>query len=204
MTVNFQWIELMSVARNAFPAVVRESGWPATMTPMELAAMTHHDRGTHESRQNWIDTARYIVQCCAVGSLASQRITSSGESSSVPGGKKYQIRACDFSAWLLTQKQKPNQHIQAWFDAMGVAGEGVPDATPKPKQRGKAQDETIIREIKKQGLDPQALPKNSPGKLGVKAAIRAAVDGKGLFIGSTVFDAAWERLRKCGDIVDKS
>lgn len=114
----------------------------------------------------------------------------------------WQISAPAFAAWLAAQGETPSTHIRSWIDAVGVPGAGVPDATPKPKQRGKAQDETIIQEIKKQGFDPLALPKNPPGKRGVKAAIRAAVKGNILFIGTTVFDDAWERLRKCGDIVD--
>lgn len=83
-----------------------------------------------------------------------------------------------------------------------MAPNGADLTRPQPKQRCKAQDETILQEIKKQGYNPLKLPKRQAGKPGVKAAIRAVVDGKGLFTGTTVFDASWERLRKFGDIVD--
>lgn len=70
----------------------------------------------------------------------------------------------------------------------------------KPLQRTAAQDSAILCEIEKQGFDPLALPKNLPGKPGVKASIRAALSENSLFTGGTVFDKAWERLTARGDI----
>lgn len=70
----------------------------------------------------------------------------------------------------------------------------------KPLQRTAAQDSAILCEIKKQGYDPIALPKNIPGKPGAKAAIRAALSENSLFTGGTVFDKAWERLTAHADI----
>lgn len=70
----------------------------------------------------------------------------------------------------------------------------------KPLQRTAAQDFAILCEIKKQGYDPLALPKNLPGKPGVKAAIRASLSENSLFTGGTVFDKAWERLTARADI----
>ena len=70
----------------------------------------------------------------------------------------------------------------------------------KPLQRTAAQDSAILCEIEKQGYDPLALPKNLPGKPGVKAAIRAALSENSLFTGGTVFDKAWERLTARADI----
>ena len=70
----------------------------------------------------------------------------------------------------------------------------------KPLQRTTAQDSAILCEIEKQGYDPLALPKNPPGKSGVKADIRAALSQNSLFTGATVFNKAWERLTARGDI----
>ena len=70
----------------------------------------------------------------------------------------------------------------------------------KPLQRTAAQDSAILCEIEKQGYDPLTLPKNLPGKPGVKAAIRAALSKNSLFTGGTVFDKAWERLTARTDI----
>lgn len=71
----------------------------------------------------------------------------------------------------------------------------------KPLQRTAAQDTAILSEIKKQGYDPLALPRNPNGKPGAKAAIRIALSRNQLFTGSTVFDKAWERLTAREEIV---
>lgn len=73
--------------------------------------------------------------------------------------------------------------------------------TAKPLQRGTAQEAAILYEIKNQGHDPMALPKNKPGKRGIKRDVRDVLDGKGLFTGGTVFDRVWERLTEHKDIV---
>lgn len=70
----------------------------------------------------------------------------------------------------------------------------------KPVSRTAAQDQEIIALLKGKGFSPDSLPKNDPGKPGVKAVIRDAL-GKGeMWSGTTVFDKAWERLLKNGDI----
>jgi hypothetical protein len=74
-------------------------------------------------------------------------------------------------------------------------------AQVRPLQRTAAQDNAIICEIKKQGYDPLALPKNQNGKPGVKAIIRAALSDNELFVGSTIFDKAWIRLAARADIM---
>lgn len=100
----------------------------------------------------------------------------------------------------------PEQQLTTPSPAPAVnesASDGVePDkAGPaKPLQRTAAQDFAILYEIEKQGFDPLALPKNSPGKPGVKAAIRAALSENSLFTGGTVFDKAWERMTAHADI----
>ncbi|MCX7258573.1 MAG: hypothetical protein NTZ64_18155 [Polaromonas sp.] len=76
-------------------------------------------------------------------------------------------------------------------------------AQVRPLQRTSAQDNAIICEIQKQGYDPLALPKNPKGKPGVKAIIRAALSDNELFVGSTIFNKAWERLAASADIVIK-
>jgi hypothetical protein len=70
-----------------------------------------------------------------------------------------------------------------------------------PVQRGAAQDAAILFELKKLGYDPLDLPKNQTGKPGVKAAIRKALLDNKLFIGTSVFNRAWERLTDSANIV---
>lgn len=73
-----------------------------------------------------------------------------------------------------------------------------------PKQRSHARDEEILKLLRKKGYDPLALPPYANDKPGVKAEIRKALGNKGLWAGTTVFDKAWERLRKNGDIADRA
>ena len=86
--------------------------------------------------------------------------------------------------------------------AVGASGGVEPSkaGSARPLQRTAAQDSAILCEIEKQGYDPLALPKNLPGKPGVKAAIRAALSENSLFTGGTVFNKAWERLTARADI----
>ncbi|UUZ68535.1 hypothetical protein LP416_00195 [Polaromonas sp. P2-4] len=73
----------------------------------------------------------------------------------------------------------------------------------RPMQRAAAQDADILAMLKCKGFDPLALPRNETGKPGVKAEIRNALGQTGLWAGATVFDKAWERLRRNRDIADK-
>ena len=92
--------------------------------------------------------------------------------------------------------------IEAWPKPVWMA-ETQPEAeSAKPIQRAEAQDTTIRRAIKQAGHNPLFLPRNKAGKPGVKAAIRKSLKDNSLFIGATVFDRAWERLRKSGDLAD--
>ncbi len=78
-------------------------------------------------------------------------------------------------------------------------------AAPRPMQRAAAQEAAILATIRQHGYDPTSLPKNEAGKPGVKAIIRAELEGESALFprGSTVFDKAWERLRANGDIADR-
>ena len=75
---------------------------------------------------------------------------------------------------------------------------------PEPVQRAAAQDAAIISCLRASNHDPLALPKNEAGKPGVKAETRAALGNRGLWAGTTVFDKAWERLRRNRHIVEKA
>lgn len=72
--------------------------------------------------------------------------------------------------------------------------------TNKPIQRSRAQDEAILAAIKNSNHDPQQLPKNAQGKRGIKFLVRTALKTNSLFVSTKVFDIAWERLAKAGDI----
>lgn len=72
--------------------------------------------------------------------------------------------------------------------------------TPKPMQRQRAQELAILEAIRQAEHDPLRLPRNKPGKPGIKAQVYAAVKHDPIFTGSTVFDKAWLRLSGDGDI----
>lgn len=74
--------------------------------------------------------------------------------------------------------------------------------SPKPMQRQRAQELAILEAIRQAGHDPKHLPKNEPGKPGIKAQVSEALKGNPAFTGPTVFDKAWERMRRTGDIAD--
>ena len=71
-------------------------------------------------------------------------------------------------------------------------------------QRSAAQDAVILAAIRSAGHNPQMLPVNESGKPGVKATIRTALGGEALFVGATVFEKAWDRLRRQGDIANNA
>ena len=73
---------------------------------------------------------------------------------------------------------------------------------PKPRTRLRDQEKAIIACLSTLGYDPRQLPKNPSGKNGIKKQVRDKIAGSPLFTGATVFNRAWERLRKDGDIVD--
>jgi len=74
----------------------------------------------------------------------------------------------------------------------------------KPLQRSAAQDAAILAAIRDAGYDPVTLPVNEPGKPGLKAKIRQTMTANTIFVGTKVFDRAWERLRQRGDIADRA
>jgi hypothetical protein len=76
--------------------------------------------------------------------------------------------------------------------------------TAKPLQRCAAQEAAILAAIRKAGHDPLAMPARDSGKAGVKAGMRAALEGVNTLFpkGSRVFDKAWERLLQQGGIVN--
>lgn len=74
--------------------------------------------------------------------------------------------------------------------------------THKPVQRSTAQELAILDAIRQLGHDPMRLPKNEPGKPGIKKQVSDALKRSPMFTGSTVFNKAWERMRRAGDIAD--
>lgn len=66
------------------------------------------------------------------------------------------------------------------------------------------QEEVILHAIKDLGHNPKSIPKNTGGRPGFKSTVRHHLKGNDLFVGRTVFDKAWERLRKNEAITDQT
>lgn len=120
------------------------------------------------------------------------------------------------------------QAINAWLESTGsphrfpdavvmlaplVEAVPAPQASPEPVQAAPAkrvlasevQDAAILAAIREAGHDPLALPRNSPGKRGIKAVIRNAlvgVSGSPFPKIGKQFDKSWERLREREEIAD--
>lgn len=88
----------------------------------------------------------------------------------------------------------------------GEGSEVKVQASTRPIQRSAAQEAAILAVLGKAGHDPKALSKNVPGRSGVKAEARAALEGKDPMFpqGSTIFDKAWVRLAASGGIAFKT
>lgn len=79
-------------------------------------------------------------------------------------------------------------------ESVRVSSKVAEKKAPRKKQRD--QEDAILEQILKLGLDPLALPPDRYGRDGVKKDVRVALKSAPLFQGSTIFDKAWERLRK--------
>ncbi len=77
---------------------------------------------------------------------------------------------------------------------------------PPPKRarvKGLEEECAIIEAIKQLGIDPEKVPRNPPGKPGVKAAVRKILSERDdLFSYNGSFDKTWEDLRREKRIAD--
>ena len=78
----------------------------------------------------------------------------------------------------------------------------VESEKPHFRRKLRDQEETILDALVRLGHSPRALPRNTPGKSGVKAAAKSALKGNQLFTAKGAFDKAWERCRADGSIAD--
>ena len=74
---------------------------------------------------------------------------------------------------------------------------------PTVRRRLRDQEEAIVAEIGRLGYNPLEYPDNESGQAGVKSEVWATLERNGLFISYRVFDKAWGRVRKYGDIAEK-
>jgi len=109
-----------------------------------------------------------------------------------------------FNEW---QKQQKNR-----AEPKPDRGEPAPDPAPagdlggkrprKLRDKMRRQERAILDAIAKLGHEPKALPKHTP-EAGVKADVWQVVQASGLFNNYDIYDKAWYRLRRVGDIRDR-
>lgn len=95
------------------------------------------------------------------------------------------------NAWL---EKHPEWGVRLGADDASKA-KSVDVRRPLPMQR--QQEQAILAALQGLGYNPAQLPKPKSGKPGVKAEVRALLNYT-----PTVFDRAWERLRKSKEIGD--
>lgn len=83
-----------------------------------------------------------------------------------------------------------------WAGFPTFFGSGLPTTSkqPLPIKRQIEQEDEIIETLKDLGYDPRKLPKYTPGRSDVKRDVKVKIGTKGIWVGSSVFDKAWDRL----------
>lgn len=71
---------------------------------------------------------------------------------------------------------------------------------PKPLPKQRAQEQAILKTLRELNYDPLHLPKNAPGKNGVKAEVKEKLLLATSLFSQSSFNKAWERLSGAGDI----
>ena len=74
---------------------------------------------------------------------------------------------------------------------------------PTVRRRLRDQEEAIVAVIVRLGYNPLDLPPDSPGKSGIKALVRKALEANDFFSERTSFKHAWDRLLETGEIAKK-
>lgn len=96
-----------------------------------------------------------------------------------------------FQTSILAQARKQSQ----------IADNAEP-VRPAVRRKMRDQEHAILHALVELGYTPESLPRNTPGKPGVKSRTRAALSGNPLFTAERAFDKAWEQLRNDGSIAD--
>lgn len=157
--VNLKWRVAMSLLGQNFTNEEQANGWPEVMKHGQLAALQYpYVKGDRAAIRLATARATDILTACNNGDLqhtattvtvtpmpsspqlpnrfaSTEWLTRDGFISARPITRApydvttHHIAAPAFAAWLVVQRETPSEHIAAWFDAVGIAGADVPDAT---------------------------------------------------------------------------
>jgi len=144
---NLAWHRAKAVS-NFFTKL---DGWPQSMTPCQLAALQSPElaKGWRVDKALLLAINESCSESCSAGHLAHDVVikTQVSRLSATPWNPfaphswltrdnftrpkparevtstetEFAITAPDFADWLAAQGETPSEHIQAWFDAVGVA-----------------------------------------------------------------------------------
>lgn len=170
-------------------------------------------RRAYEGTRRWFADAREDGDTAPMGLLMSVEMRGKADctSAELAAAGAGDVR---FQTWLRTpmadfDRQTFARDVLArWVQDVGASslypftGPLAQSTAPKPFQRQAAQELAILEAIRQAGHDPLRLPKNEPGKAGIKAQVSDALKRNPVFTGPTVFNKAWERMRSNGDIAD--
>lgn len=102
------------------------------------------------------------------------------------------------SGWIDWLREN-NQSELADILSHSVAAKSNSAPQSQPLMRQPYQEQEILRVIKELGHDPKNLPKDNPGKSGIKAAVKSKLPTS--MTGTTIFNKAWDRLSGANEIV---
>lgn len=101
----------------------------------------------------------------------------------------------ELAAWPACPRVPLNSPLRFWLPAFMVEN-GQPEPTPgRPLPALRWQEREIIRSIRELGHDPAALPKSTPGKSGIRAAVRDSLQSADPHRWTdSIFKKAWQRV----------
>ncbi|WP_321955370.1 hypothetical protein [Burkholderia cenocepacia] len=141
-------------------------------------------------------------------SIARSHAGTGGTLPTVTGDKNGDVYLAAFAEWAVNTMEwcVPDEFralagsthaAVACATAMPSQLEPTKAAARRPLKQQAHQEAEILRIIRELNHDPKKLPKQKPGKPGVKAAVREKLN-----FSKKVFDKAWDRLRASGDVAD--
>lgn len=84
----------------------------------------------------------------------------------------------------------------------GEPGAIEPKVEQRTRTRLREQENAILAMIRELDYDPKALPKNEPGRPGVKNKVFEKLQKHPLFNAKTALKKAWDRLRSDNELID--
>ena len=92
--------------------------------------------------------------------------------------------------------------VRKWLVDKGLPYSWQPNKPQRVQSVTIQRQMLILEKIVELRYNPQKLPKQEAGHAGVKKLVRNSLGTQGIWAGTTVFDKAWEMLRRDGQIAE--